>query len=216
MASRCQRLKVYVKAATGNPCKLGDCPFSQRVLITCELKNIAYDVKFVDLDRKPEWFLRINPEGRVPVIKINGDYIPDSDIIVDVLEKSYPYPPLSTCRNITCRGQNIFPAGMAFFKSKNPRCDGTESQFVCELDHMNHHLCNEGPYIAGQYVTSADIALAPQLYVLQTALAYYKNWTNFEQFYPALNLFMKVYSHKYHLKTHARPSSQPNKKPPPH
>lgn len=48
-------------------------------------------------------FLRINPEGRVPVIKINGDYIPDSDIIVDVLEKSYPYPPLSTCRNITCR-----------------------------------------------------------------------------------------------------------------
>lgn len=73
----------------------------------------------------------------------------------------------------------------------------------------------QGPYIAGQYVTSADIALAPQLYVLQTALAYYKNWTNFEQFYPALNLFMKVYSHKYHLKTHARPSSQPNKKPPP-
>lgn len=50
----------------------------------------------------------------------------------------------------------------------------------------------QGPYIAGKYLTSADIALAPKLYVLQTALAYYKNWTNFEQFYPALNKFMKV------------------------
>lgn len=50
----------------------------------------------------------------------------------------------------------------------------------------------QGPYIGGKYLTSADLALAPRLYVLQIALAYYKNWTNFEQFYPALNKFMKV------------------------
>lgn len=125
---------------------------------------------------------------------------------------------------IDSRGQGLFPAGVAFFKSKDPKCDGSESQFICELDHMNQHLSKDvwlwnasltssafaplstgllnwtgcewltvqGPYIGGQYLTSADIALAPKLYVLQTALAYYKNWTNFEQFYPALNKFMKV------------------------
>lgn len=55
MASTCQKLEVYVKAATGDPTKLGDCPFSQRVLMTCELKDIVYDVKYVDLDKKPDW-----------------------------------------------------------------------------------------------------------------------------------------------------------------
>jgi glutathione S-transferase len=192
MASSCQKLEVYVKAATGDPSKLGDCPFSQRVLMTCELKDIVYDVKYVDLDKKPDWFLKISPEGKVPLIKIDGKYIADSDVIVEVLEKEYPCPPLSTCPQITCRGQGLFPAGMAFFKSKDPKCDGSEAQFICELDHMNQHLCKDGPYIAGKYLTSADIALAPKLYVLQTALAYYKNWTNFEQFYPALNRFMKL------------------------
>jgi hypothetical protein len=37
------------------------------------------------------------------------------------------------------RGQGIFPAAMAFFKSKNPS-DGTEKVLVCELDSINDHL----------------------------------------------------------------------------
>lgn len=30
-------------------------PFSQRVLMTCEIKDIVYDVKYVDLEKKPDW-----------------------------------------------------------------------------------------------------------------------------------------------------------------
>jgi glutathione S-transferase len=48
-------------------------------------------------------FLKISPEGRVPLIKLNGKYIPDSDVIVEALEKEVPCPPLSTCPKITCR-----------------------------------------------------------------------------------------------------------------
>ncbi|KAG0624663.1 hypothetical protein M758_3G265400 [Ceratodon purpureus] len=112
MASSGQNLEVYVKAATGDATKLGDCPFSQRVLMTCELKGLLYDVKYVDLDKKPDWFLKISPEGRVPLIKINGKYIPDSDVIVEVLEKEFPCPPLSTDPKITCRSVLRIPQNL--------------------------------------------------------------------------------------------------------
>lgn len=50
----------------------------------------------------------------------------------------------------------------------------------------------QGPYIDGKYLTSADVALAPKLYIIQIALAHYKNWSNIEPFYPALSRYMKV------------------------
>jgi glutathione S-transferase len=126
----------------------------------------------------------------VPLIKIDDKWIADSDVIVKVLEDAYPCPPLATL-GLTCWGQGIFPAAMAFFKSKNPS-DGTEKVLVCELDSINDHLRKNGPYIDGKYLTSADVALAPKLYIIQIALAHYKNWSNIEPFYPALSRYMKL------------------------
>ncbi|XP_056849133.1 glutathione S-transferase DHAR3, chloroplastic-like [Raphanus sativus] len=56
-------LEICVKASVITPNKLGDCPFSQRVLLTLEEKHVPYDMKLVDLINKPEWFLKISPEG---------------------------------------------------------------------------------------------------------------------------------------------------------
>lgn len=42
-------------------------------------------------------FLDINPEGKVPLIKIDDDkWISDSDVIVGVLEEKFPNPSLVT------------------------------------------------------------------------------------------------------------------------
>ncbi|KAE9450082.1 hypothetical protein C3L33_18019, partial [Rhododendron williamsianum] len=47
-------LEVCVKASITTPNKLGDCPFSQRVLLTLEEKHLPYDIKLVDFAKKPE------------------------------------------------------------------------------------------------------------------------------------------------------------------
>ncbi|PQM39821.1 dehydroascorbate reductase 1 [Prunus yedoensis var. nudiflora] len=65
--------EVCAKASVTVPNKLGDCPFCQRVLLTLEEKHLPYDLKLVDLGNKPEWFLKINPEGKVPVINLDGN-----------------------------------------------------------------------------------------------------------------------------------------------
>lgn len=53
----------------------------------------------------------------------------------------FPWPLNLSSSKLEClhRGQGIFPAAMAFFKSKNPS-DGTEKVLVCELDSINDHL----------------------------------------------------------------------------
>ncbi|KAK8532315.1 hypothetical protein V6N12_053759 [Hibiscus sabdariffa] len=89
-------LEVCVKASVTTPNKLGDCPFCQRVLLTMEEKHLPYDMKLVDLSNKPEWFLQISPEGKVPVAKFDENWVPDSDVIAQTLEEKYPEPPLVT------------------------------------------------------------------------------------------------------------------------
>lgn len=41
-------------------------------------------------------FLEVSPEGKVPVVKFDGKWVPDSDVIVGILEDKYPDPSLVT------------------------------------------------------------------------------------------------------------------------
>ena len=41
-------------------------------------------------------FLDVNPEGKVPVVKFDGKWVSDSDVIVGILEEKYPETPLTT------------------------------------------------------------------------------------------------------------------------
>ncbi|RVX13729.1 Glutathione S-transferase DHAR2 [Vitis vinifera] len=87
--------EVCVKAAAGDPEILGDCPFSQRVLLTLEEKKVPYKMHLINVNEKPQWFLEMNPEGKVPVIKVDDKWVPDSDVITGVLEEKHPSPPLA-------------------------------------------------------------------------------------------------------------------------
>ncbi|KAF6148862.1 hypothetical protein GIB67_014233 [Kingdonia uniflora] len=89
-------LEVCSKAAAGAPDVLGDCPFTQRVLLTLEEKKVPYTMHLIDVDNKPQWFLDVNPEGKVPVIKIGERWVPDSDVITQIIEEKYPDPSLAT------------------------------------------------------------------------------------------------------------------------
>ncbi|KAL0751986.1 hypothetical protein Bca101_033989 [Brassica carinata] len=96
MAMAVAPLEICVKTSITTPNKLGDCPFCQRELLTMEEKHVPYDMKMVDLSNKPEWFLKISAEGKVPVVKFDEKWVPDSDVITQTLEDKYPEPPLAT------------------------------------------------------------------------------------------------------------------------
>ncbi|XP_058108110.1 glutathione S-transferase DHAR3, chloroplastic-like isoform X3 [Magnolia sinica] len=61
MAAASDPLEICVKASTTTPNKIGDCPFTQRVLLTLEEKHLPYNMKLVDLANKPECGSKIFP-----------------------------------------------------------------------------------------------------------------------------------------------------------
>jgi len=70
------------------------CPFSQRVLLALNLKNISYKVEMINLKQKPEWFLKINPGGETPVLKHNEKYILESPSIIEYIDTTWNTEPL--------------------------------------------------------------------------------------------------------------------------
>lgn len=46
------------------------CPFVQRSVITLLYKNVPFILTYIDLADPPEWFRRISPLGKVPLLKV--------------------------------------------------------------------------------------------------------------------------------------------------
>lgn len=61
------------------------------ILIICAVLY-EYILFFAVLHR----FLSISPEGKVPLIKLDEKWIPDSDVITQALEEKFPEPSLAT------------------------------------------------------------------------------------------------------------------------
>lgn len=67
------------------------CPFVQRVTALLEAKGLPYEVEYISLSDKPQWFLDISPNGQVPVlITDGGTALFESDAIAEYLEEVYP------------------------------------------------------------------------------------------------------------------------------
>lgn len=66
----------------------GLCPFVQRSLITMNYKNIPFEVKYIDLANKPDWFLEISPLGKVPVLKVENEILFESAVINEYIDET--------------------------------------------------------------------------------------------------------------------------------
>jgi glutathione S-transferase len=49
------------------------CPYVQRAVIALNEKGIPFERVDIDLANKPDWFLKISPLGKVPVLVVTGD-----------------------------------------------------------------------------------------------------------------------------------------------
>ncbi|EOA35718.1 hypothetical protein CARUB_v10020944mg [Capsella rubella] len=197
-------LDICVKVAVGAPDVLGDCPFSQRVLLTLEEKELPYKIHLINVSEKPQWFLDISPEGKVPLMKLDGKWVADSDVIVGLLEEKFPEPSLKTPPEFASVGSKIFGAFVTFLKSKDAN-DGSEKALVDELEALDNHLkTHSGPFVAGEKVTAVDLSLAPKLYHLEVALGHYKKWSVPESLTNVRNYANALFARESFEKTKAK------------
>jgi len=62
------------------------CPYVQRAAIVLAEKGVAFDRIDVDLSNKPDWFLRISPLGKTPVLLVDDEPIFESAVICEYLD----------------------------------------------------------------------------------------------------------------------------------
>lgn len=66
------------------------CPFVQRVTAALAAKQIPYEIEYISLKDKPQWFLDISPNGQVPVlITESGTALFESDAIIEYIRDEY-------------------------------------------------------------------------------------------------------------------------------
>jgi glutathione S-transferase len=66
------------------------CPFVQRSVITLEEKNVPYEITYIDLNAKPDWFLAISPHGKVPLLQVGDSTVHESAVINEYLDEVTP------------------------------------------------------------------------------------------------------------------------------
>jgi glutathione S-transferase len=68
------------------------CPYVQRAVIALSEKGVAFERIDIDLSNKPDWFLKISPLGKTPVLLVGDRAIFESAVILEYLEETAPKP----------------------------------------------------------------------------------------------------------------------------
>ena len=76
----------------------------QRAVIVLRAKGIDFEVTHITADAKPEWFIKISPHGKVPVLWVNDEALFESNAIAEFLEEAamprlHPIDPIKRARN---------------------------------------------------------------------------------------------------------------------
>jgi len=144
------------------------CPFVQKAVIVLRQKQIEYDIEYIDLAAPPDWFLKISPFGKVPVLIMDEDVIFESSVIIEFLEEAFPnklHPAnlIQRAKNRSwiefsspCLGDSF---NLSIAESKE-KFEQTMTDLNNRFDRLEVILKNE-PYFNGEKFSLVDASYAP-------------------------------------------------------
>jgi glutathione S-transferase len=149
------------------------CPYVQRAAIALAEKHVPFGRVWIDLANKPDWFGKISPLGKVPVLTVKDaegreTSIFESAVILEYLEETtafplYPADPLERARH---RGWIEFGSQVlnAIWRFYSATDDAIFERERAGLEAMFARIEGElpdGPFFAGQRFSLVDTVFAP-------------------------------------------------------
>ena len=142
-------------------------------------KGIDFELNEVDLSNKSEEFLSVSPYGKVPVLRVNGTSLYESNIVNEYLEEVYDSPKLmpenpeerASVRSLMAFADDYFFPSV--FRVRMGAQRGLSEEQIEEakeklydaLSRLDHQL-EDKQYLVGKY-TLADIAHAGNFHRLR-------------------------------------------------
>ncbi len=147
------------------------CPYVQRAAIVLAEKGITFTRIDIDLANKPDWFLKISPLGKTPVLLVDGQPIFESAVICEYLEETTTNPlhPLNAITRAQHRGwvefgSSVLNAIAGFYAAPNDsQLAAKAAEIAAKFRQVEDALTaiEEGPYFAGQRFSMVDVVFGP-------------------------------------------------------
>ncbi len=142
-------------------------------MIVLRAKEVEFEVTYINLREKPDWFLEISPHGKVPVLSVGGKPLFESNAIAEFLDETapprlHPEDPVKRARNRAWT--DFVPDFSADFGRVYYAAD--EAALAKGMDAARGRLArleeaiakerdNDGPYFNGPELCLVDAACAP-------------------------------------------------------
>ncbi len=148
------------------------CPFVQRVTALLEVKGQSYDVEYINLSEKPDWFLKASPNAQVPILVTDSNEVLfESDAIIEYIEETVSEPLFS--RNPVKKAQQ---RAWSYLAAKHylVQCGAQRSKDKGTLEERSARLSkafgkldgtlSQSGFIGGSKMGMVDIAWLPLLH----------------------------------------------------
>ncbi|MCC6735454.1 MAG: glutathione S-transferase family protein [Bauldia sp.] len=151
------------------------CPYVQRAAITLLEKGVPFERVYIDLKAKPDWFLKISPLGRVPLLRVSRPGHPDvvlfeSSVISEFIDetqkgpKLHPSDPVERALHRAWMefGSSLLADLYAIQTAKDAETFQAKAKLFTEkVARVAETLSATGPFFAGEAFSLVDAVFAP-------------------------------------------------------
>ena len=145
------------------------CPYVQRAAIALAEKGVAFERVTIDLPDKPDWFRKVSPLGKVPLLKTGDTYLFESAPILEYLEDSQPMPlhprdPVERARHrayIEFGSQVLNGIGALYNAADRQGFEEKAAALREKFLHLERELDPDGPFFSGPDFSLVDATFGP-------------------------------------------------------
>ncbi|RKT99329.1 glutathione S-transferase family protein [Burkholderia sp. Nafp2/4-1b] len=144
------------------------CPYVQRAVIVLTEKGVPFERTDVDLGNKPDWFLRISPLGKTPVLVVDGAPIFESAVICEYLDETlaprlHPDAPLERARHRAWVefASALLNAVAGFYTAPDEATLAAKTRVIRTRFEQLEASLGAGPYFGGAHFRIVDAAFGP-------------------------------------------------------
>lgn len=146
------------------------CPYAQRAAIALQEKKVPYEAEYlVPGDEQPEWFKKISPLNKVPVLVVNGTPLFESTVILEYLDEVYapqlhPADPLDKARQRAWMevASELFAKQYQMVSAKDQAgFEVAKEGLQTGIERVAAALSAEEPYFNGANFALVDVTFAP-------------------------------------------------------
>lgn len=144
------------------------CPFVQRSAIVLGHQEIPFKRTYIDLNDTPDWFDKISPLGKVPLLKVDNEVLFESAVINEYINdisngNLLPEDPLQKAKHrawIEYTSELIMSVYNLAIATTKEDASNKQEELIKKLSRLETNF-DDGPYFASEEFSLVDASIAP-------------------------------------------------------